>query len=86
MFLPSVRKVELLKASSHKIVKQSKTVADNRRRIGKVELGSTIPIDTDSLRSLRVYVYKIGDFLPILYELALTKYVPTVFENLPTQG
>ena len=50
MFLPSVRKVELLKASSHKIVKQSKTVADDRRRIGKVELGSTFPIDTDCRR------------------------------------
>ena len=38
------------KASSHKIVKQSQTVADDRRRIGKVELGSTFPIDTDCRR------------------------------------
>ena len=39
-----------LKASSHKIVKQSQTVGDDRRRIGKVELGSTFLIDTDCRR------------------------------------
>ena len=68
----AVIETRLLKASSHKLVKQSHTVVYDRRQIEKVELGTTFPIVAASLRSLRAYMNKIGDCLPFLCELALT--------------
>ena len=48
---PILRPLErVIKASSHKIVKKSQTVADDRRRIQEVEFGSTFPINTDCRR------------------------------------
>ena len=63
------------KASSHKIVKQSQTIGDGSGKLNLVQLSRSTQTVAGSLRSLRVYVNKIGDCLPILCELAFTRSV-----------
>ena len=63
-----------VKANSHKIIKQSQTIGDGLGKLNLVQLSRSTQTVAGSLRSLRVYVNKIGDCLPILCELALTKW------------
>ena len=59
--------VASLKASSHKIVKQSQTVGNGSGTLNLIQLSRSTQTVAGSLRSLRVYVNKIGDCLPRCY-------------------
>ena len=54
-------------ALKHKIVMQSQTISDGSGKLNLVHVSRSTQTVSGSLRSLRVYVNKIGDCLPRFY-------------------